>query len=634
MLEIATTSGAAFSGSDPEPASAAAARCAAIDRYQILDTPPEPDFDDIAKLAATICKTPFAAIAFVDAERLWFKAEIGLGIREAPIAPSFCARAITQDDVFVVEDAALHPEFAANPLVTAAPRIRFYAGMPVFASDGTAIATLCVVDTAPRPEGITSEQRLTLRILAAQVEARLELRRTIIERDSHAAEERAMSLQLRYAANHDSLTGLPNRNLFHTRLDEAVAASAARGGRTAMMLVDLDHFKQVNDSMGHDAGDALLCDFAGRLQAMVRATDTVARLGGNEFGIVLTNIGAETGFEAMMVSLGARMREPYRHHGRVLESRASVGIASYPDHALTAAGLMKCGDLALAAAKVTRGCAIVFRPEMAEDLEQGTLLLATVWDAIEADEIMPHYQPKIDLASGAIAGFEALLRWEQPTGAIGLPEMFVAAFADRELAIALGARMIDRVLDDVRRWVDAGIAFGHVAINASAADFAGNDFAERLLAAIALRGLSPGLIELEVTEGVFLGRAAHHVARALSVLNAHGIRIALDDFGTGYASLTHLRQFPVHALKIDRSFVAGLGRSADDAAIVRALITLGTSLGIETVAEGIETFEQASFVRSHGCTLGQGFLFGTAIPARDVAGLIANAQPRAASAAC
>ena len=607
----------------------AANRRRAIERYRILDTLPEPDFDAVATLAAKVCETPFAAISFIDGERQWFKAQCGLGVRETPISQSFCAHTIRQDDILLVADAAGDPRFAVNPLVTGAPHFRFYAGMPVRAADGTPIAALCVLDDRPRPGGLSETQRMTLTVLARQVEAQLDLRRAVIERDAHAEEQRAMARELRHVAEHDPLTGLPNRTLFDARLADALRGADATRSRTALMLVDVDHFKQVNDSLGHDAGDALLCSFANRLRSMVRANDTVARLGGDEFAVLLAGIDRDEELAAVIRSLDDRLRQPVRHAGRTVDCRASIGIAIYPDHAGTAEGLVKCSDLALAAAKAERGRAIVFRSEMAQDFHREGRLLALVRAAVEDDRIVPFYQPKIDLGSGALVGFEALVRRVGGGGAAESPDMFAAAFADRELSAEIGRRMVARVCADMRAWSDARIAFGHVAINSCAADFAGNDLAERLLAAIGEHGLRPDLFELEVTEGVFLGRSAHHVARALEKLGASGMRIALDDFGTGYASLTHLKQFPVDVLKIDRSFVAGLGHDADDAAIVRALIGLGRSLGIETVAEGIETPEQAAFVRAHGCTLGQGFLYGAAHPARDIPAMIAGFATKA-----
>jgi diguanylate cyclase (GGDEF)-like protein len=597
-------------------------RCVAISRYEILDTPSEPEFEDITKLAAAVCEAPFAAISFVCEDRQWFKSKVGLGINQTPISQSFCAHAIRQPDIFVVRDAQEDPLFANNPLVTDTPKIRFYAGVPILAFDGTPIATLCVLDSTARPEALTDLQRLTLCVLAKQVEGQLELRRAIIQRDARAIDQQSTATALRWIATHDSLTHLGNRALFHTQLDAALAKAEKKGTGLAVILIDVDHFKQINDSLGHDAGDAVLRSFAGRLSDMVRTGDTVARLGGDEFGIVLTSVKTKAHLAAIVESLNIRLREKLEYNGRLIECRASMGVALFADHAVTAQSLIKCGDLALGVAKTNRGCAVTFHPDMETDFERDIGMIALARSAIEQDRVFPYYQPKIDLQTGALKGFEALLRWDQPNGDLGFPHMIAPAFLDSELALVIGDRMMIRVLDDMRRWVEADIEFGAIAINTCSGDFVANDFAERLLSALRFRGLPPSLVEVEVTESVFLDRGSHHVLRALTKLSEHGVRIALDDFGTGFASLTHLKKFPVDVLKIDQTFVAGLGKSADDAAIVRALIGLGNSLGMETVAEGIETKLQAAFVRMCGCTLGQGYLYSAARPAADIPHLV------------
>jgi GAF domain-containing protein len=241
-------------------------RCAAIDRYDILDSPNEPEFDEIANLAAAVCEASFAAISFVCEDRQWFKSEVGLGVHQTPISMSFCAYAIRQPDIFVVTDAKQHLLFADNPLVTENPKLRFYAGMPIQAADGTPIATLCVLDSVARPAGLTPTQLLTLRVLGRQVEAQLELRRSIKERDHRAAEQRTAANALQWIATHDSLTHLGNRTLFHSQLALALKNADRDQSGVAVILIDVDHFKQINDSLGHDAGDAVLCAFASRLR--------------------------------------------------------------------------------------------------------------------------------------------------------------------------------------------------------------------------------------------------------------------------------------------------------------------------------------------------------------------------------
>jgi EAL domain-containing protein (putative c-di-GMP-specific phosphodiesterase class I) len=249
-------------------------------------------------------------------------------------------------------------------------------------------------------------------------------------------------------------------------------------------------------------------------------------------------------------------------------------------------------------------------------------MLSLAADALKDDLIRPFYQPKVDLRTGRLDGFEALLRWEHPVRGIQAPDTISAAFHDPELAAEISDRMIDGVMSDMRRWADTGVQFGHVAINAAAAEFRRGDFAEKVLERLERANLPASYLQLEVTETVFLGRGAEHVQEALKALSAEGIQIALDDFGTGYASLSHLNHFPVNVIKIDRSFISNLETSDHDAAIVRAVINLGRSLGIKIVAEGIETEKQSDFLRRHRCHLGQGYLYAKALPADAVSTLI------------
>ena len=596
-----------------------AQRVEALLAYQILDSPAESSFDDITRLASELCNSRFAAISFVEAGRQWFKSTVGLSVQEMPISQSFCAHAIAQGSPLVISDARKDARFCDNELVKSSPHLRFYAGFLLLASDRTAVGTLCVLDDKPRPDGLSTPELSALAILAHQVEAQMELRRAIIERDAQVERLSALTHDLRHLAGHDTLTALPNRALFAKTLDAAIEDSLQSGTSFTLVLIDVDHFKQVNDSLGHDAGDALLRSFAANLRSVVRSSDTVARIGGDEFAVLL--VGADSGghcVKNVLRALDRRLAKPIRHRGRSIAVQASIGLALYPKDASSAQDLVKCSDLALAEAKTTRNKAVSFAPHLKDDFEQRHCLAARAETALAAGELSPFYQPKVNLDSGSVIGFEALMRRHRGGRILETPNVFDADFPDPRLAAKVGLELANRILDDMKCWLSAGIPFGHIAINSCAADFAGDNFAENLLKELAKRSLPAGLVELEVTEGVFVGRGASHVARALNLLSEAGVRIALDDFGTGYASLSHLKQFPVHVLKIDRSFVSGIGRSLDDAAIVRAVIGLGLNLGIETVAEGIETAEQEAFVRLHGCNVGQGYLYGAAVPAGQI----------------
>jgi diguanylate cyclase (GGDEF)-like protein len=443
------------------------------------------------------------------------------------------------------------------------------------------------------------------------------------------AEERVL-----WSANHDGLTGLANRALFQTRLDAAIQEAADCGGSVGLLLLDVDHFKQINDSLGHDAGDTLLKMFAERLQSTVRATDTVARFGGDEFAVVVPDLDGSDRLSQTAEAILARLREPFIHAGKVLDCRASIGASSFPDQGLTSEILLKNADMALYAAKSAgRGTAAVFRPQMRTDAHRQTSMLQVARDAIGSDQLLPYYQPKLDLVTGAPVGFEALLRWRDSRGRIHLPATLRAAFEDLELAAAISDRIIERAIRDMRRWLDRGVEFHHVAVNASAAEFRRNDFAERVLEQLHAADIPTAQFQLEVTESVFLGRGAEYVHRALGMLSAAGVKIALDDFGTGYASLRHLKEFPVDVIKIDRSFVRDMDVDPGDEAIVHAVINLGRSLGIKVVAEGIENRAQADRLVELDCDFGQGFLFSRAVPPGQVPRLITRLMASADSPA-
>jgi len=431
-----------------------------------------------------------------------------------------------------------------------------------------------------------------------------------------------------WAAHHDHLTRLPNRALFQIRLSKALEQSAHQNCKLGLVILDVDHLKEINDTLGHDAGDAVLQAVANRLSAAVRPIDTVARNGGDEFAIVFPEISNEQDIKALIAPIQEQLHKPLPYAGRSLDCRASVGISIWPDHASEAPDLMKQADIALYTAKATgRDKVMVFEPSMRTEAQRKAEMRNNARGAIDARSIEPFYQPKVHLSSGDLAGFEALLRWRNRQAGIELPASIQAAFDDPHLAVALSEQMHDMVFDDMRRWLQSGVPFGHVAINASAAEFRGMDFADRVLERLRTADVPHHCLEIEVTETVFLGRGAEFIEKNLRTLSAEGVKIALDDFGTGYASLTHLKHFPVDIIKIDRSFVHDLASNPDDPAILQAVVSLGRRLGITTVAEGVETAVQAAFLRNQGCDLGQGFLFGMASPSKLIPDLVASWNP-------
>jgi diguanylate cyclase (GGDEF)-like protein/PAS domain S-box-containing protein len=446
-------------------------------------------------------------------------------------------------------------------------------------------------------------------------------------------EQKSIEDQARWNATHDSLTGLPNRLLFRERLGAAIRRADVDGSRVGLLHLDLDQFKQVNEALGQDGGDALLKTFAARLRGALRSGDSLARLGGDEFAIFLAGLGADGEILPLLENIRARLREPFVHGDKILDCQVTIGASVYPLHGRSRDELFKVAEIALHMAKSAgRGRVMLFEPQMRADLQRRSSMIELGRRAVQDDRIAPYYQPKVDFASGAVTGFEALLRWRNLRGVVQAPATIAAAFEDIDVAAAITDRMVQLALADMRRWLDRGLDFGHVAVNAAAPDFRSDDFAERILARLCRAGVPPSCFQLEVTETVFLGRGAEYVERALKLLSSEGVSIALDDFGTGYASLRHLKQFPVDVIKIDQSFVQKLNVDTGDAAIVDAVIKLGKSLGIATVAEGVETRAQARHLIEAGCDFGQGHLFSKAVPARKVPSLLVCLRNFASSA--
>jgi len=436
-------------------------------------------------------------------------------------------------------------------------------------------------------------------------------------------EEKTAEDRIRWSASHDPLTRLANRALFQEELDHAIHAADESGHAVGLLMLDLDHFKQINDSLDHDAGDILLRMFAKRLRGVVRNWDTVARLGGDEFAVILPELDGEHTLLHVARAIQQRLREPFIHAGRILDSHVSIGASVYPKHGRTPEELLKNADVALYAAKgAGRGMITAFEPHMREMVQRRSMMVELGRNAISDGRVIPYYQPKLDLNGRSLIGFEALLRWRMPNGRIGMPAALEAAFEDLDVAEQISDRMIERVIADMRGWLDRGIDFKAVAVNASAAEFRRDNFAERVIEKLGRAEIPTCCFQIEVTETVFLGRGAEYLHRALALLNLRGVKIALDDFGTGYASLRHLKQFPVDIIKIDQSFVRDMAEDPGDEAIIRAVINLGRSLGIKVVAEGIESNEQERRLLELECDFGQGFLYSRAVPASRVPALV------------
>jgi len=445
-----------------------------------------------------------------------------------------------------------------------------------------------------------------------------------ISRDTTSARE--ISAQLKWASENDDLTNLPNRRAFQARLQAATLRAMESGGIVGLLLIDLDHFKHINDTLGHMAGDHLLAVFGSRFKEVVRSSDFVARLGGDEFAVIVEGRQGEVDLAATGASILSRLQEPVEYDGRVLNASASLGGATFPTDASSASELFDNADIALYALKGTgRGGTKMFKPTLRDQARIISSQLSLARSSISSNAVEPHYQPQVELETGAVVGFEALMRLSCSPDNVGLPGSVAEAFKDFELASRISELMQDQVFADIRKWMNRGVIVDHVAVNAAPVEFLRDDFAERMLARLKAHGVPPRLIQLEVTETVFTERGSVYVGRALQQLHHMGVRIALDDFGTGYSSLSHLRDFPVDVVKIDRSFVDGMGREPEILAIVAAVVDLARSLRIGVVAEGVETEEQRLQLMRLGCPYGQGYLFGRAVTASKVPQLAGDA---------
>jgi len=424
-------------------------------------------------------------------------------------------------------------------------------------------------------------------------------------------------------ANLDSLTGLPNRNRLHEVVKTIISETSAKAEPFTLLLLDLDNFKFVNDTLGHEAGDLVLRTAAERIKRMARGAHLVARLGGDEFAILLRNTADRNriGVIARRVLRALRQRMEYRGH--TIESYGSIGIACFPEHGASWGEVFRAADLALYRAKhLGRNRALVFDPGMLSAAEDRFGMLRMVRSAIENDRIVPFYQPEIAIETGEIVGFEALGRIVHADGRVGTATEFLPALEDPEIGRAFGLKMIECVTSDLGRWLEAGLDIKKIAVNVSNLELRAEDYHERLLAKLQCAGIGCDRLEIEVTETSAFDESAAAINRNLRALAASGLSIALDDFGTGFASLTHLKSLPISCVKIDRSFVANIMADAQSRSIVDAVSRLSHSLGKSVVAEGVEDAQQLAAVSELGCDVAQGYLFSKPMPAEEVTGFL------------
>ncbi len=436
------------------------------------------------------------------------------------------------------------------------------------------------------------------------------------------SESRAMVLKMSHLAQHDFLTDLPNRVLLTERLTQAIGLAERHRKQVALLFLDLDYFKYINDSLGHTIGDQLLQSVADRLVACVRGTDTVCRQGGDEFVILLAEIEQPQDAANVAEKLLAALAVPQHIGGHELHVTLSIGISVYPDDGINAETLMQNADTAMYAAKASgRNNYQFFRADMNTRAVQRMLLENGLRRALKQGEFLLHYQPQIDLASEMMTGTEALIRWQDPNLGLIYPEQFIPVAEECGLIVPIGRWVLREACRQVQAWLDAGLRAVPVAVNISAVEFRHKDFLECVALILKETGLAPRYLELELTESILMHDAEASITE-LQALKGMGLQLAIDDFGTGYSSLSYLKRFPIDTLKIDQSFVRDIATDADDATIVSAVIGMGRNLRQRVIAEGVETLEQFSFLRSQLCAQGQGFRFSHPLSAEDFGRLL------------
>lgn len=449
----------------------------------------------------------------------------------------------------------------------------------------------------------------------------------IAARKQAEADLRSQQQHAQYLASHDSLTGLPNRSLLHDRLSHAIAHAHRSNRIVAVMFLDLDRFKLINDTLGHKSGDQLLQTMAGRLQQVMREGDTVARLGGDEFVILVEGLASEEEATSIAEKVLAQIFAPVSLDSHQLVLSTSIGISVYPKDSQNANVLLKQADIAMYQAKEKGGgCLRYFDPDMNSHVFERLEIENGLRRALEADELALRYQPLVDLKTGRIVGAEALVRWNHPDRGLLGPDQFISVAEETGLIIEIGEWVLRTACKQQQEWFEKGLSGLRMAVNLSSKQFSPRNLVSKVRSVLDDTGMAPELLKLEITETGLMQDVAR-AQDALRELAAMGIELAIDDFGTGYSSLSYLKTLPIDTLKVDRSFVNDVAVDADDAAIVSATIGLAHNLGLRVIAEGVETSRQLSFLADQKCDEGQGYYFSSPLASGDMEHLLRTGKP-------
>ncbi|MEW6020930.1 MAG: sensor domain-containing phosphodiesterase [Pseudomonadota bacterium] len=606
-----------------------AKRLAALYATELYGTAPEEAFDRITRLAARLFDVPTVLISLVGSDTQWFKSRCGMDAQSGPRETSFCGHAILSDQPLVVEDATLDERFADNPSVIGAPHIRFYAGVQLYSVERAKLGTLCVIDSRPRTMGEDElEELYELGRMVEELIYHRQLARAAQELHEQLLHNAALSPvpaaagQVKYLLTHDALTGLANRQALLRSIGENIAAWQAEGASAVVACLNLDRFKQLNEVLGHEVGDAALVTVTRALQAHLREGDMLARAGNDEFVMLLNDPDGE---ERLLARLGQLMAEVNSHaygEGADLSLTCSVGFACYPKDGEEGDTLLNNAVTAMRHAKAQGGGRIErFDPAQRREMGRRLTLESHLRRALEREELFLQYQPKIALDSGKLAGFEVLLRWRHPEHGVVSPEEFVPIAEETGLIAPIGEWIVKTAVGQLAAWREAGVPTVPVAVNLSARQFIQSDIVAIVSEQLAAAALPPALLELELTESVSMADPGRSMV-VMHKLKSLGVALSIDDFGTGYSSFSYLRRLPIDKLKIDKSFVQDVEHSADSRTIVQAIAAMAHRLNLGVVAEGVETAAQATALREAGCDQAQGFLYARPLSPDDAAAFI------------
>ncbi|MEO5580865.1 MAG: EAL domain-containing protein [Gemmatimonadaceae bacterium] len=585
-----------------------------------FDALPEESFDRIARLVVGVMHAPVAIISFVDGDRHVVKSSIGLTgrsrvWRKVPLALRYARQAVATGRTVCISNTdnklsgSLDAEGRALDSVS-------YAVTPIPNSDGDVLGTISAIDSSPH--GWTHAEISGLRDLASALVTELELRTDLTVK-------RQAQEHLLYSTLHDALTGLPNRTLFTERLRHAVRRASRHPDELfAVLFLDLDRFKEVNDNLGHFAGDELLRAVARRLEACLRPEDTVARLSGDEFAILLESIAEPSDAGRVAERIEEALSFPVNLAGAEVATSASMGIVTSSMAHEQPEQLLRSADMAMYRAKAAgRARYEMFDRAMHTDALARLQLETELRRAVERAEFRLHYQPLVSLRTGRITGLEALVRWEHPDRGLLQPADFIAVAEETGLIVPVGRWVLNEACRQLMVWQtlhprDEPLTIG---INLSARQFSQSDLIDQISRAIADTGIAPHSLRLEITESAIIDKG-NHATTVLSQIRQLGAQVYLDDFGTGYSSLSYLHGLPIDALKIDRMFVSSMDADEKSLRLVRTILTIARIVGVRAEAEGISTAEQLRELRSLNCEQGQGYLFSAPIPGEAVGELL------------